>query len=477
MVRHFGTISLAQTKAPDYTFFNPLGSWLVYYPATWNLPLTILAILLLISLLAVACHRRQLSWPSLLGGALAWVSGLALLLGLGWEMLLAIKTLYPQYTAFYDAAFYNVRAYQVALLALGGALFTAYYGWLSRWVRPEALVGGALVVVAVLLGLLQWQAASSAFLLAWPLLFATLAWARCLRKSFSTNSLQAADIVDVLLLLPTVALLGQVLYLLLPIFGLGPLVLLALPVLALLLGLALPLLLPVLAASGARGSRALPLLGLAGAVGALAFGHATSQPTASQPQQTHLYYTLDADHDSAYWLSAAPRPDGWTRHIFTAPQYGPLPALFPKAPYPLLHQAAPVLALSGPTLRVLSDSSGAGQRHLRLRILAGREGVTSLSLAIEAAAGLRILRVAGHAVAAANLVTSTAGINITMQAPRAAGEILELEFASGQPLRLAAITRSLGLPALPMLPPLPANFVAMPGYNSFTTQVRQESRL
>lgn len=476
LVRHFGSISLAQTKAPDYTFFNPLGSWLVYYPAAWSLPLTALTILLVASTVVIACRRRRLSGPSLLGGALAGAGGLILLLGAGWGMLLGIKALYPQYTAFYDAAFYNVLAYQVALLALGGALFTAYYGWLSRWMRPEALVGGALLMVAILLVIMQWRAASSAFLLAWPLLFVTLAWARRLRKPIQDNDLPPADIIDALLLLPAVALLGQLVYLLLLIFGLGPLVLLALLIVALLLGLGLGLLLPVLAPGGARGGRALPLLGLAGAAGALAIGHATSQPTASRPQQTHLYYALDAAHHRAYWLSAVARPDGWTRHVFTAPQYRPLPALFPHWPRPVLHQAAPVLALGAPTLRMLADSSGAGQRHLRLRVLAGREGVTSLSLTI-AAAGLRILRVAGHTVPAPDWVTSPDGISITLQAPRAAGELLELELASGQPLRVAATTRSLGLPALPGLPPLPASFVAMPGFSSFTTQVRQEFRL
>ncbi|RZL07748.1 MAG: M20/M25/M40 family metallo-hydrolase, partial [Hymenobacter sp.] len=131
LVRHFGTISLAQTKAPDYTFFNPLGTWLVGYPTAWSLPLTVLIILLVISTLVAARRRQRLTWPGLLGGALAWVVGLALLMGVGWGILTAIKAVYPPYGAFYDAAFYNVLAYQVALLALGGALFTAYYGWLS----------------------------------------------------------------------------------------------------------------------------------------------------------------------------------------------------------------------------------------------------------------------------------------------------------------------------------------------------------
>ncbi|QKG53154.1 M20/M25/M40 family metallo-hydrolase [Hymenobacter sp. BRD67] len=75
LVRHFGNISLAHTKGPDETFFNPLGSWLIHYPAGWNMPLTQLTISLLVLALALAHQRGRLSWGSLLGGLLAWVGG------------------------------------------------------------------------------------------------------------------------------------------------------------------------------------------------------------------------------------------------------------------------------------------------------------------------------------------------------------------------------------------------------------------
>ncbi|MVN74743.1 M20/M25/M40 family metallo-hydrolase [Hymenobacter sp. HMF4947] len=481
LVRHFGTISLAQTKAPDYTFFNPLGSWLVRYPAAWNLPLTLGTSTLLLLVAALAAQRRRLSAASLLGGALALVGGLALVLLAGWGLLALVAALYPAYGAFYGKAAYNALAYQVALLALGTSLFAGYYGWLSRHLRPDTLVGGALLVVALLLGLLQWQAVSSAFLLAFPLLAATLAWALRLRQAAAPGRLPAGGVGSWLLALPAVALLAPTLYLLLIIFALTPLVLISLVFLAVLLGLLLPSILPVLGKAGAttvRFSWQLPGLALGVTLIGLAVGHATRLPTSDQPQQTHLFYALDADHGQAYWLSAAPRPDAWTRLLLTQPQYQPLPALFPKQTTSVLHQAAPALALPPATLSVLADTTVGGHRRLRLLLRPGRPGVLALRLSPADASGqLRWLRVAGQQVPALVPRTVASGANINFFAPRLGGEVLELETAAPGPLQLVVTTRSLGLPPVLGLPPLPASVVPAPGYNSFTTQVKKTIQL
>jgi hypothetical protein len=472
LVRHFGSISLAQTKAPDYTFFNPIGTWLVCYPATWNLPLTSLTSCALLLVASLAIRRRLLSLPGLLGGAVAWLFGLVLLLVVGWGVLKSVSALYPSYQAFYEGTFYNVMAYQVALLALGGAVFTAYYGWLSQRIRPDSLVGGALLMLTLLLGVLQWQAASSAYLLIWPLLFAILAWAWRLRRA---AEVAAPDIVSWLLVLPAIGILGQLIYLLLVIFGLGTLVLLAPLFLALLLGLLLPLLLPVLNLNNGGSRALLPGLGLASALVALAVGQATSQPTADKPQQTNLLYALDADQGLAYWLSGTSQLDAWTRLVLTHPQYHPLPSLFPRQAMqaiPVLHQAAPVLALSAPEISLLADSTIAGHRRLRLLLRPGRTGVSSLRLTIGKSTQLRLLRIAGHLVPLNELNTSFLP-PIDFVAPHATGEIIDMELATAAPIQVIVTNRSIGLPPVPGLPPLPTTYVPQTGYNSFTTQVKR----
>ena len=482
LVRHFAGLPLARTTAPDYTFFNPLGHWLVCYPTAWNLPLTLVTLGLLLAVMAVAQHRRRLGWLSLLGGALAWLGGLALVLLAGGGLLALIGWAYPQYGTFYDHAAYNALAYQAALLALGLGLLAGYYGWLGRRTLPDTLAGGALLVAAALLGVLQARAASSAFLLALPLLAATLAWALRLRRATAPGNLPTTGLGGWGLALPAVALLVPTGYLVLIIFGLSILVLLGAVLLAVLVGLLLPLLLPVLTVPGSgmappRQQWQLPGAALAVALGALAVGHFTRQPTADQPQQTHLFYALDADHQRAYWLSAAARPDTWTRQVLTQPQYGPLLSLYPQQAA-LLHQAAPLLALASPSVHVLADSAATpgGPRYLRLLVRPGRDSVADFRLAFTPADGLGARRVAGQPLPPTALAQS-AGAAITFHAPRAAGEVLELTAAGTGPLRFSLTTRSRWLPTGLGVPGLPATVVPAPGYNSFTTQVTTTGRL
>lgn len=460
LVRHFGNASLTQTKAPDYTFFNPIGHWLVQYPAAWNLPLTLLTSLALLATIALAQRQGRLRWLSLLGGAAAWLGGLFLMLAVGYSFLASIKALYPDYQVFYSAASYNILAYQVALLALGGAVFLLYYGWLSRWVRPDALVGGALLLGALLLGLVQWRLASSAFLLFFPLLGACIGWSLQLRPSAP----RWGGLLQALWVLPAVTLLVPHLYFTLLIFGGGPLVLIALLLLALLLGLGLPILLPVLSRPFA-----LPAVALVSACVALTVGHFTRRPTADHPQQTHLFYTLAADQGRAYWLSALRQPDTWTQQVLTHPHYGPLPAVLPEASSGILYQAAPRLALGSPQLVALTDSTLASQRHLHLLVRPGRAGVRSLRLLLPAGPALRAVRLAGHRLP----LSSGPGLSITFYAPRQAGELLDIELASAAPIRVTVVSSSLGLPASLEMPLRPATFVPAPGNNSFSTQVRQ----
>jgi len=481
LVRHFGNLPLTQTKAPDETFFNVLGTWLVHYPAAWNLWLTQLTISLIGLTIVLAYLRGQLSAGSLLGGALGWLGAVLLLALAGWGLLMLVARLYPEYGVFYDHASYNALAYQGALLALGLALFAAYYGWLSHFLRPGSLLGGVLLVLALLLGVLQWQVPSAAFLLAWPLLAATLAWGLRLRRVASPIRQPSANVAEWLLALPAVLLLAPIMYLLLVIFGLSVPALGALLLLAVLLGLALPVLLPVLRPAAGllrppTTSWLLPGLALAQALMLLLMGHLTRQPTASQPQQTHLYYALDAAHGRAYWLSALPSPDAWTRQVFTQPQLAPLPTLFPHSAVPVLHQAAPALPLAPARIVVLTDRVVNGHRRLRLRLRPGRAEVSGFVLRIKQASRLLSLRVADELTPAADLHPSQGEVSLQFLAPRAAGEELTLELASPGPLLIVVTTRTLGLPPS-LTPALPATVVPAPGYTSFTTQVRQEFTL
>ncbi|WP_375418336.1 M28 family peptidase [uncultured Hymenobacter sp.] len=499
LVRHFASLALpAPTSSSDSTFFNPLGTWLVLYDARWNYGLNLAVALLLAMAIVRARRQGRLRLRGLLGGALAWVGAAGLLPATGWVLTQLVAAAYPQYAVFYDHAFYNVHWYHLALVGLGTAVFGAWYGLLRRGLRPDSLTGGGLLVLAGLQAFLQVKAPTSCFLLGFPLLFGALSWRWSLRNTprrlpeSATARPGASPVLEgvgTLLALPAVALLAPNLSFLLTTAGLGPLVVVSMLVLAILLGLLLPALLPVLARpaglGGAdaerRSSWALPLLAGLVALGALAAGHASSLPTAGQPQQTHLWYALDADQPQrAHWLSSTARADAFTRRFLSAPEFGPLPAVLPGSTLPVLHQAATALPLPPPTVAVLSDSARRGGRRLRLQVRPGRPGVVSLRLNWPAGPirqQRRRLRVAGHLVAPARLYTRNEYAALTFFAPGPAGLLLEMDTADPGPLTLQVTARSLGLPPLPGTRPLPATMIPAPGYSSFTTQVKKRFRL
>lgn len=488
LVRHFASISLAHAPTSDSSFFNPLGTWLVRYDARWNWGLNIAGGLLLLAAIAQARRRGRLRLLGLLGGALAWLVGTALVLAAGWYLARTVVAAYPQYAVFYDHAFYNVGWYHLALAALGTAVFAAYYGALRQWLRPDSLTGGVLLVLAGLQAFLQLKTPTLGFLLGIPIGCGALGWLwqtvttprpfigpRGRREVYSLP----LGPVGALLAVPALALLAPNLRALLTLAGLGPLVLAGLFFLAVLLGLLLPALLPALGRTETTGARwSLPLLAAAVALGALAAGHATSSPTAKHPQQTHAYYALDANHGQAYWLSSMAQPDAWTRQFFPAPTVGPLPELFPGSTLPVLHQAAPRLPLAPPTLTVLADTTLPTGRRLRLQVRPARPGVVSLRLSWPTLK-LKSLRVAGHAVDPTLLFSSNAYSALTFFAPGPQGVVLEFELGpnDAKRLHLTATDRSLGLPAAANVQPLPAEMVAAPGYSSFTTQVMKRFEL
>ncbi|MGI4886354.1 MAG: M20/M25/M40 family metallo-hydrolase [Janthinobacterium lividum] len=482
LVQHFASISLAHAPTSDSTFFNSLGTWLVVYDARWNWALNGVALALLLAAIGQARRRGRLRLAGLLGGALAWAAGTALVLAAGWYLARAVVAAYPQYAAFYDQAFYNVGWYHLALEALGTAVFAAYYGALRRWLRPDSLTGGVLLVLAGLQALLQVKAPTVGFLLGFPIVCGALGWlwqtvttARPFIGPRGRREVYSLPLgpVGALLALPAVALLAPDVHSLLTLAGLGPLVPAGLFFLAVLLGLLLPALLPALGRTETTGARwGLPLLAATVALGALAVAHATSRPTAEHPQQTHVFYALDADRGQAQWASTLARPDAWTQQFFPAPTRGPLPALLAGAAVPLLHQGAPRLPLAPPAVSVLADTTLPTGRRLRLQVRPARPGVVSLRLSWPALK-LSGLRVAGHAVAPALLLSHDACSALTFFAPGPEGVVLEFEWGPGdaQKLQLTATDRSLGLPAAAHVQPLPAALVAAPGYNSFTTQV------
>jgi hypothetical protein len=73
LTHRLGQMNLQQAEAGDVVYFNLVSPWLVSYPVTWVIPLTIAVTLLFISVALLGLHRHALSVRGMLLGALAFL--------------------------------------------------------------------------------------------------------------------------------------------------------------------------------------------------------------------------------------------------------------------------------------------------------------------------------------------------------------------------------------------------------------------
>jgi hypothetical protein len=66
LARHFGNLEISNTKAPDRSYFNFIGYWLLHYPASWNLAFVIVVNLLFVAYVLIGVKNRKIGIGGLL---------------------------------------------------------------------------------------------------------------------------------------------------------------------------------------------------------------------------------------------------------------------------------------------------------------------------------------------------------------------------------------------------------------------------
>ena len=172
-------IETALTEAAsegDQVYFDIVGRFLLHYPASWSVPLGVVAALIFITVTAVGIKRKRITLQGILTGSLAvlvcMVSS-ALIVALTWTLV----------SSLFGASAINVwpGGFYIGFTTL--ALFTSLglFLWISKSTSAESATAGALLwwlLLMVITSLTQ-PAANYAFM--WPLLFTTIGLALMLR--------------------------------------------------------------------------------------------------------------------------------------------------------------------------------------------------------------------------------------------------------------------------------------------------------
>jgi hypothetical protein len=456
VVRHFGDLPIGATAADDASFYSLFGWAILRYPATWALPLALLASLGVAASLVLGLRRRRLTGRSLALALLAVPVGIlatALAAHLAWQVILAA---HPESRIFAELDFYGRGVYLSGLYALTVALGLALWPWLDRRLGATNLAAAALGWAAALAVLLALVEPGMSVAATWPALDGALALAALVIAPAASGRPAWARAVALLLGLPVA--IGF----LVPVLGLvvvdnnaaGPAQPIAL--LVLLLGL----LAPQVALVAAAGRRWLPAAAALLGVGLLALATATSGPDVTRPRHESLAYLLYPAGGAAYWLTLDPAPGAWTSQILTidAARRTAEDLVGIASQDRLLTSRAPVVPLPAPELIVLGQERQGDEWTLRLRLVSPRGAYRAF---LWPGPGVQFLA----AGVAGQPLRELGDQEVRVDGLPAAGQELTLRLRAAGPAHLTLVDQSAGLPDLPDLglPARPATTMPLSG--------------
>jgi peptidase M28-like protein len=342
MARTFASGPLPRPITGDGVFFDLPVLGLVVYPQGLELPLTILALVLVG---AVVFRERT-------GVALGTLIAVAALISaalIGWVMSLGIHG---------AAVWSGFSALSITLL--GVAVTLAWSSVALRWAGSRALHSGALIVWTVLALLLALRAPGVSYLFVWPVLFAAVA--RLVSRGQRTFEWLAAGV--------TLFLIAGFIYgvsvVMLGIAGAGAIAL------AIVTALVVLLLAPLvdLAVTTSRWQTVTVLgVGLLSYAIALVFVRADTD----HPIRSAIAYAENADSSDAWLGVSGSARDAWTRTVIGSENRASVPAWTSwMSPYAARFSGRRVLRvpLDSPSVVMLRDSVTTGSRNIVLRLRA-----------------------------------------------------------------------------------------------------------
>ena len=458
LARSLGGTDLATTKsAGDATYF-PVPWGQLAYPGWLVWPIALLAFLAVAALAWLARARGLIGGGRLTVAVLSGLLPIAVAPILGQLFWYALTLLRPGYAALRIDP-YRPFWYRLAVIAIATTMVVAWYALLRRWLGPAALAIAGLGWLALFGLALAFAAPGGSYFAALPALSGALAGvvAILLRGGWgAVAAVTAGAAVAVVLLLPMVVLLFPALGMVMAGAGAFLTVLLCLALLPI-----VDLLHPEAGGQRAlvalRARRLSPLPALAALLAAIvctAVGLQVDRFDAAHPIPTQLMYALNADDNTARWLSSETTPQKWTSHYVSGKPVEVVATLPMFGEEKLLTGPAAAADLPAPRLVVEQETRSGDTRQLRLRLTPQRQ-VRLVTLHVGAGVEVTSATVGGRAIATDRTAGGPWGFGFVFHAPPAEGIEILLSVRAQTPVPLRAMDASDGLGGLP-------GFVARP---------------
>ncbi len=305
LAQHLGNIPLDNCRAPNATYFNVLGSWMVVYPQSWDTAFTVIALALLLIALVFSVVRGTVRIPGFFGALLATILCIALSMSV---FILSLLVL----IVYREAALYQNTLYALGLTLIGVAGCLLVMGLVRRILRGEELAAAALCLGTLLLYPLQKYLAGGAHIALLTLIIGSvhLILLALFKKQEQEHSpaLITALTLWTLPLLTVMAPLQHMMTYTMTSMGTA----LTNAFVALILCLLAPQLFLVLGLGRWRMVAVTAVLG----VTLFGWGFVANRPGPDTPKLNCLSYVADFDSGEAYWVSADRTTREWFRDIF-----------------------------------------------------------------------------------------------------------------------------------------------------------------
>ena len=470
MAKHLGNISLDNTKAPDLSYVNLIGYWLIYYPANWNLFIT-LAVSLMFLIGFIACIRQGKIRPAgFITSFFAIPVLCAITVFLNEWLRRGILHFYPLYTHFYANNAYNSSWYFLTMALLSMILFLIIFGPIyKKWGWLTSFC--AILMNMILLMWLSWfYIRSAAFLFSIPCLFLT---AGLILIGIPKFKLQPGHLgyesVNFISVLPGLLLFAPFCYLLFITFGLGE----QLPFVAIPVIILFALSYPVWVNAFKFPRWVVPVICISVMVFALLLAELFSGFDKQHPLHTNVRYRLNTNDSTADWLSDFPVTDKFSIQFFPDKK---IDSSFKD--YPRLIHSAPVLFYASPVISILRDTVYDNRRELTLRCAPTRKDVNTMGLIFDDSTHLLHIAVNGKEPESPDQTNGNQTIKyLTLFGVPKAGFDVKLEIKAGSGLGLELMDRSMGLPGIKNLTEYPEDIIPGTDFNCNTVMVRKHFSL
>ncbi|MDM9630174.1 M20/M25/M40 family metallo-hydrolase [Robiginitalea aurantiaca] len=453
LLEYFSDADLDQMKSlNEEVYFNVPIFKLISYPFEWIWPMTAVAFLMFLLILAYGLKKKRLGFKGMVTGLLPLLITLLINGGIGYYFWPLLKSIYPQYSDILHGFTYNGYFYIAALASLALAICFWVYSRFREIPLRELLAAPVLAWLILCALLCQYLPGAAFFII--PVYGILLAWMILISQERPNPYLLVVLCIPALWIFSPFVKMFPV--------GLGLKMSVAT---SLLMTLIFYLILPVCGKYAKKSQFALAALIVF--AGLFMGAHLNSGFSEDRPKPTSLLYVKNLDRDNAYWATYENSPSEWTKAYLgdqpVTPDPNELKTLSSKYSTGFTYtKAAPDKPIPAPEITVDQDTLIDGNRHLGLTISPGRD-VNRLEVFTNEIPVLEA-SVNGAALSEYYLKNRSRSRLFTHYISNNSPSVLKLVIPAGSPLELTLYEASNNLLNSPgfSIPPRPADQIPMP---------------